>query len=358
MTNEKQSIKFSLFSDFHYLRTDYLNTLGDLQGILDRAHENGAELVIQAGDFCQNRVESPELDETFLNNTYGLPVYGIYGNHDMEHHMSDGANNMGYITPLLTNNTSVVWGTADGKIGDGSIAYYYFEKNGFRIVCLDSNYSWNASKECWEHNLPASWGAPAGNEKVNALGPRQIEWLDDVLTDAASKQMQCIIVSHEGFSTLGNNSPDSERVREIFGKVNGIHRGTVLMAINGHWHTHNVKIEDNVFYLQMNTSRCAAESYANRDRPTHYPDDMTYEVFAGYDEDGEKIFKTQSVNCAERSNSTWFFADALNAIITVTHDGKITMEGMETDWLGGVLPPEPTMYMKPYVMSGEWQLEV
>lgn len=360
MSNRKNgTLKFSLFSDFHYLRGHYINTLGDLQAILDRAAASEVDLVIQAGDFCQNRIDSPELDDVYLNNRYGLPVYGIYGNHDMEWHRRDQSNNMKLITPLLTNDQSVIWGTEDGSFAeDGSIAYYYFEANGFRVVCLDSNYSWSAEREAWEHNLPGSWGAPEGNERVNSLAPTQLAWLERVLSDAAERAIPCIVVSHEGFSTLGKNSPDSEVVREIFRRVNAVRRGTVLMAINGHWHTHNIKIEDGVFYLQMNTSRCAAENYAIRDLPPHYPEDMTYDIFAGYGEDGGMRFDNVPLNTAERAASCWYFRDALNAIITVTKDGKIKMEGMETEWLGGVEPPQLTMYMKPYVMSGEWELNL
>ncbi|MBQ9112881.1 MAG: metallophosphoesterase family protein [Clostridia bacterium] len=359
MTNEKnKAIKFSLFSDLHYLKGDYINTLTDLQGILDRASGAGVDFVMQAGDFCQNRVESPELDDVYLHNAHGLTVYGIYGNHDMEHH-SDGANNMKLITPLLTNDPDVTWGTEDGRpSADGGIGYYYFEKNGFRVVCLDSNYSWNPTEGFWEHNRPASWGAPTGNQAVNSLGPVQLAWLERVLTDAAEKSLSCIVVSHEGFSTLGNNSPDSEAVREMFRKVNGMRRGTVLMAINGHWHTHNIKIEDNVFYLQMNSTRCADERYNNRNRPQHYPESAVYDMFDGYAEDGSIRFRKDKVVSAARSSSTWYWRDALNGIITVTGDGSITMEGMETDWLEGVKPNTVTVYHNPYILSGEWKLDI
>lgn len=360
MSNEnKKSIKFSLFSDFHYLRGEYVNSLGDLHKILDRANDANVDFVLQAGDFCQNRYESPELDKAFLSNEYGLPVYGIYGNHDMERHSRDGKNCMALITPLLTNDKEVIWGTADGKISpDGSIGYYYFEKNGFRIVCLDTNYSWSPTEKLWEHNRPASWGPPAGNEQIDSLGPVQVSWLDEVLTDAAKKEIRCIVVSHIGFYVAQRNCPDANAVKEIFAKVNKIRKGTVIMAISGHWHTHKVRFEDNVFYLQMNTTRCATECYANRDRPAHYPDELVYDIFVGYDENGNELFESQRVNSADRGNSSWFYADAINAIVTVTEDGKITVDGMETDWLGGILPPWQNEYLKPYATSGEWSIEI
>lgn len=358
-SNDKTSIKFCLFSDFHYWRGKYLNSLDDLDAILARAYASGASLVLQAGDLCQNRIESPELDDALLRNVYGLPVYGIYGNHDMEAHMRDGMNNMALITPLLTNDKDVVWGTPDGAPSpDGSIAYYYFEKNGFRFICLDSNYSWNPELCFWEHNRPGSWGAPAGNEHVHSLGPLQLVWLDTVLTDAAKRGLQCIIMSHEGFSTLGKRSPDADAVCAMYAKANGIRRDTVLMSINGHWHTHNIKIEDGVFYLQMNVTRCAAEDYLNREQPNHYPEDLMYNIFSGYGEDGRPQFSSVPVISAVRSASTWYFRDALSAIITVTHEGKITIDGMETDWLGGVHSPWQNAFQKPYIMSGEWQLDV
>ena len=135
---ENRKIKFALFSDLHYRENLYLTSISDLDKILERANENDVDFIIHAGDFCNSYPESPEATSRYLNNKYNLAAYGIYGNHELE-----GCTTMQIVTPLL-NNREVVWGTPDGKIGDGSIAYFYFDINGIRIVCTDTNYSFNS----------------------------------------------------------------------------------------------------------------------------------------------------------------------------------------------------------------------
>ncbi|MBQ5929695.1 MAG: metallophosphoesterase, partial [Clostridia bacterium] len=152
-------VTFSLFSDFHYVEGTYMSSMADMQSILDKAKANNADFIIHAGDFCNNYSGSPELFKTYLQNNYNMPAYGIYGNHELE----SGGNSMQVVTPRLTNRADeVVWGTADGKIGDGSIGYYYFDVNGIRIICTDTNYSWNPTEGIWEHNHTASHNKPSG----------------------------------------------------------------------------------------------------------------------------------------------------------------------------------------------------
>ena len=176
-------IKFSVFADLHYKYRMYTASVEDLETILERANSNDVDFVIHCGDFCNDYIGSPELYNTYLNNKYGLKVYGIYGNHELE----SANNSMEYVTPKLTNDDNVIWGTDDQKIGDGNIGYYYFDKNGFRIICVDTNYSFNETKNSWEHNTTCSWGPPVGNIKVSSLAPIQFAWLENVLYNAAEK---------------------------------------------------------------------------------------------------------------------------------------------------------------------------
>ena len=229
--NDK-TLTFTAFSDFHYKQGMYAATVEGLQRIIDRAGQNNSEFILQCGDFSNDTSGSPELINTYLNNSQKLPVYGIYGNHELE----TAGNTMDKVTPTLTNRANnVVWGTEDGKIGDGSIGYYYFDnEKGFRVVCLDINYSWNTSKSIWEHNRENSYGPPSENIKGDSLGPVQLSWLEDVLTDAAQKGISCIVTAHTSISgTLPTVSPDGEAIRAIFRKVNNIRPKTVVLVING-----------------------------------------------------------------------------------------------------------------------------
>ena len=145
----KNKIKFSVFADLHYKYGMYTASVEDLESVLERANSNNVDFVIHCGDICNDYTGSPELYNTYLNNKYGLKVYGIYGNHELE----ATNNSMEFVTPKLTNDSNVIWGTDDSKIGDGTIAYYYFDVKGFRIVCLDTNYSFNENENCQNTSL-------------------------------------------------------------------------------------------------------------------------------------------------------------------------------------------------------------
>lgn len=352
--NAKQ-LTFALFSDFHYMDGTYMSTIADMQAILERANNANASFIIHAGDFCNDYSGSPELFKTYLKNSYNLPALGIYGNHELE---SIG-NSMKVVTPLLNNdiaNKNVVWGTPDGEIGDGSIAYYYYEVNGFRMVCLDTNYSYNETIGKWEHNATATSSPAATNKYWHSLGPVQLKWLEDTLMDAAEKDIPCIVFSHANLSGVlpYNPSPDYKTVQEIFAAANDKEPGTVLMAINGHIHTNHINVVDNVLYLDVNTVRNGVWQEEKQDIYT----DETFK-YIKYDDDGNPVGEAtdRSLDELYYGKNTWFFKDPLSAIVHISSSGRIVIEGSETEWISDVIPN--TGFgdgMEPKISSGVYSI--
>ncbi len=346
----KKSLTFTLFSDFHYKENMYTVSIADLRSILERADSSNSAFIMSGGDFCNDFAGSPELTNTYLNYIKAdgsvLTAYNIYGNHELE----TTGNSMENVTPTLTNDENVIWGTADGSF-DSNIGYYYFENNGFRIVCTDTNYSLNSSGE-WEHNLPASYGAASGNTKANSLGDVQLAWLEEVLTDAAKKGIPCIVMSHDGFSgKFATSSSDAETVREIYAKVNAIKAGTVIMSINGHHHTNHQGYNDGVFYFDMNTTR-NGYWYNNSSSVKHYSADDTY-MYEEYDDEGNLIDTYEkTINDLYQSKNTYFFADPVSAVVTVDEFGTITIDGTQSSWMYDVVPDTSASGVEPGVTSG------
>lgn len=344
-------LSFCLLSDFHYKQDMYMSSIDDIQAILDRAHNADVDLIMHAGDFCNDYKGSPELTNAYLNNTYGLTALGVVGNHEME----TKGNNMKVVTALL-NNREVVWGTTDGKIGDGSIGYFYYETNGFRIICLDTNYSYDTKTKAWEHNGPATSGAPSENTSSGSLGPTQLKWLERTLTAAAVKGIPCIVVSHYSFSGVWSSSPDAEAVRIIFKKANDMCAGTVLMAINGHLHTNRAQIVDDVLYFDMNATRNVVW---RSDKVEHYNDSSHTFKYVTYNSDGSPQYAIKkSLNSLSMGKNTWFSADPLSAIVTVSTSGRITIEGMQSEWIYGVVPPNTTSAQGPVVLTASFDLPI
>ncbi|MCR5379512.1 MAG: metallophosphoesterase [Lentisphaeria bacterium] len=349
--NIKQ-LTFAVFSDFHYKKGMYASSIDGMQAIVDRAAQAKVAFMIHGGDFCNDYKGSPELMNAYLKNNRNLPAYGVYGNHELE----SRGNVMPLVTPLLTNRAdNVVWATPDGKIGDGFTAHYYFESNGFRIICLDTNYSWNPTTKEWMHNTEASYGPPKGNSSGNSLGPKQLEWLENVLMDAADKGIPCLVFSHVGYSAEWSSAPDTKKVREIFQKANAARQGTVLMAINGHLHTNHVKIIDNILFFDVNTVYNG--DWQGGQKEQHYTDGMTYD-FVDYDQDG-KPTGSRKRNLTElgQAKNTWFFTDPLSAIVTIDSLGHIVIDGSQTTWRYNVIPSNDGHNgCEPFITSGSYDV--
>lgn len=325
-------VRFSVFADFHYKKSMYIPSVADLEAVFERARQSGAEFVLSAGDFCNDYQHSPEIIAAYLQNHCHLPVYGVYGNHELE----TPDNSMEIVTPCLTNR-KVVWGTPNGRIGDGSIAYYYFEKGNFRFVCLDTNYSIDPVSGEYVHNPTASHQPPKGNRFGNSVGSDQLRWLEAVLTDAAQQGRACVILSHFGFSSLWWSPQAAEEVRSVFAKANGIRRGTILLAINGHLHTNRSGRLDEVVYFDVNTVRNTL--WVDNDKAFDHYADKRY-VFTDYDANGKEISRyNRLINEMRMAKNTWFNSSPLSAIVTVWENGSVEIEGEESSWLYGIAPP-------------------
>ena len=107
---------------------------------------------------------------------------------------------------------------------------------------------------------------------------------------------------------------------------------------------------DGILYLDMNTTRNGAWYYDGED---HYTDE-TFE-FVEHDDDGNvKSVSVRKVAELANSRKTWYFTDPTSAIVTVSSDGKVVVEGCETSWLSGIAPGRGAVGEEPYVSSGTY----
>lgn len=351
MSTDKNTVKIAFFSDMHYKKGVYAATVENLEAIIERAHDNDVDFIMHGGDFCNNYIDSPEMVNRLVNSKYGYKFYGVYGNHELE-----GSNSMENVTPFITNDKSVVWGTDDGSY-DAYTAYYYFECKGVRFICLDTNYSFNPTLNEYEHNRACSYGAPAGNTNAHSLGPRQLEWLEKVLLDAAEKGKRCVVLSHAGFSyKFGLFCCDIAKVRELFDKVNSIKKGTVIASFNGHWHANCYELTNDVLYFNFNAARNIC--WLSVKNP-HYLEGHNFK-YTEYDKEGNAIKSySRPLSDLRMSPNTWYSEDALNAIVTIDTDGNIEIDGFDSKWLYGIVPPDGVNpCCQPKITSGRWPAKI
>ncbi len=326
-----KKLTFTAFSDFHYKQGMYISSIADMNAIFDRANASGSSFVVSAGDMCNDFIGSPELVNAFKNNKYGITAVNVYGNHELE----SSGNSMEVVTATLTNATNVVWGTADGSY-NSSIGYYYFDAEGFRIICTDTNYSFNKTSQIWEHNKTSSYGCPSGNTNANSLGPVQLEWLENLLLDAAEKDIPCIVVSHAAFNKeWSENSPDSATVQEIFKGVNEINPGTVMMQISGHAHDDKIATVEDVVYFRVNTTRNASW----HEQVTNHYGEEDYFMMETYDTEGNFLgYENKLISSLSSANQTHFNAAPVSAVVTIDECGIICINGIDVGWLNDIEP--------------------
>jgi hypothetical protein len=318
-------LKFLVFSDSHYKKGMYRTQVEDLEQILRRAHEEQVDFVVHAGDFSNDYQGSPEFLNAYLHNQWDLPVYGVYGNHETEFD-----NPMSFISAHLSNR-EVNFGPAPA--GTEVAGHWYTDIREYRLIGLDTNYSYNSTigAKRWEHNT--SYCPPKGNMVGDSLSPAQLSWLYDILAEAHQLGKKVIVVSHAGFSKISFScSPDAEHVQAVFSKF----PGTVLMAMNGHYHTDHLEVQNGVCYFDVNAA--INGSWSLQTKP-HYADTDTFS-FTDYDADGNRLStRPFALNDLAQGSNTWSFKSPLSAVVTI--DGKkITVKGSRTEWDYGVAPTE------------------
>lgn len=316
-------LKFTVIGDFHYRKKMYATSVDDMERIVENSHEENVDFILHMGDLCTDYTNSPELLSVLFKNKYNIPVYGIMGNHELE---NDHTPDM--IIPHLSNR-QVNFGSP--IYNETKAAHWYTDLGDFRLIGLDTNFVYLPDKKQWERKM--KFIRPADSILDLSLAPLQIEWLEKTIKDAAELGKKVLVASHAPFikDPWIYESPDYAEVQKIFAK----YPHTVLMALNGHIHSDNFEVRDNVAYFDVNTTRLGCWWHQDEH---HYLPEHTFK-FSNYDNNGNKIetFDMPYRDLSQGINS-WFFEEPLWAIATVTTDGHITIKGRKTKWACDVVP--------------------
>lgn len=327
-------IKFLVFADFHYKKGMYASRVAHLEQIMQKAKDEKVDFVIHVGDLCNDYKQSPEIVSAYLSNKFGLSVFGVMGNHELEAE----SNSLQFVSPLLSNENIVFFSEQDG--------YWYFDIKEYRLIGLDTNYSYNPNAKIWEHNKTRSHGAPKGNENENSLSPKQLEWFEKTLADAEKKNMKSIVFSHVGFCPWWEMTPDASEVREIIEK----HKDSVLLAVSGHVHSDDFKMWKDIPYFNVNAAinGCWLEQ-----NDYHYSDEQKY-FYDHFDESGKYIRSEEKpLNSLIQAKNTWFFDEPLYAVVAVDDRHNVKVKGSKTTWMHGLVPSRPYTNCRPEITGFE-----
>jgi len=271
--NKKPEIvRFGVCADIH---KDVMHDADQrLQQFVNEMNEKGVDFIIQLGDFCQPQ----EYNVSFLDiwNTFEGPAYHVLGNHDMD-------NDTG--GRFTSDETAAYF--------DMPSRYYSFDQQGFHFVVLDGN----------EKRDPPQQGYP------RYIGSEQKEWLKN---DLQTTNLPTLVFSHQTLAS-SNGVENADEVKEILEEANRKSNSLKVVAcLCGHHHIDYIVEIAGIQYIHINS--------------------MSYQWLGGdyqyirYSEELDKEFPWIKYTAP--------YKDPVYAIITVTTDGTITIEGKETEWVG------------------------
>ncbi len=237
------------------------------------------EFIIELGDFCQPTAKNKE----FLNiwNSFPGARYHVLGNHDM-----DGG---------FSRDSTVAFLHSPGR-------YYSFDKEGFHFVVLDGN------------DQDPSPNRPAGY--AHYIGKEQQDWLR---MDLGKSKFPTVVFSHQPLNSGISNTKEIIQIFSESGKINTA--GRVIACFNGHDHADQVKQVSGIWFIQINSM--AYDWLGDQWAHKSYPDS----VHAKY----------------PAIQYTAPYKDPLWALVTLTSDGKISIKGRKTEWVG----PSPSELKHP-----------
>ena len=296
-------LRVCVFSDLHYEPGCFVNdSPAFIEKILARAEAAKCDMVIHVGDLLHNVKSAKGKEFLKIYNDFRIPTYGCLGNHDQD--------------ATFYKETCEAYRMPDG--------HYSFDRGGFRFVVLDPNYTLNPGIGAVHHENH-NYAKLVKGARINYIPEPQLEWLRDRVVGSP---LPCVVLSHQSLERPENGRGviNADAVRAIFAEANARKPGTVRLAMNGHMHTDNLRILDDILYWEVNS----ANYHWYNQTHTAYP---------------AEFVRTHGL-----SQNVIGWKEPLSAILTLSPDGGIRIEGSKSDFLFGVTPEKAGL--DPYDVNG------
>ena len=280
------SVSFSVFADLHWREGDWSSCEARLDAIVERARCAKAEFVIHCGDFCHDVAAARGLIAKYA--AAPVPAYHVMGNHEFE--CSSSLEEVLAAFSLPRN-------------------FYSFDVRGVRFVVLDTNYHHGADGAL-KHYADESVWMKCHQDEV-ALPSEQVEFLRKAVATAPGP---VCVFSHASFLF----APECGGVangREVVDMVEKTRACRSVLFFNGHYHRNELVVRGGVAFFDVNS----ASSLTWVDGEHHaYP---------------PEIMEKSPVSC-----HTFLNAEPLSAIVRLTMDGGVEIEGMRGAFFCGADP--------------------
>lgn len=276
-------IKFSVFADLHYREGNWNRAAERLEEILARAEQEKVDFIMHCGDFCHNVIAARPVIDRY--NRFPIPTWHTMGNHDFE----------------ATDTVEAVTGAyrMEGK------SYYFFDRNGFRLISIDTNFHHAPDGSIIHYASSDAW--TKCHQKELLIPDEELQFLRSAIRTAPGP---CIVFSHGSVVR-----PDSVTNREEALDLLRQEPGKVLLWINGHHHRNNLRIVENIAFFELNSTTSEWINVPHQAYPA--------ELMAKF----------------ALSNHELLFEKPVHAVMTVKEDGEIQIDGMRGGMYLGVTRP-------------------
>ena len=277
-------VKFLAFADLHYCPGVFPHDDRSwLERILTRAERENVSFVIHAGDFVHDPVRQSDFVKHY--NDFHIPTYHTLGNHDTE-----GCT---YAETL-----------AAYRLKKG---HYFFDRDGFRIVVLDTNYF--KKDGVFVHFEGGNYRTHKGLNWT--VCEEEYAWAEDVI---GNSPLPCVVFMHQSCEREHGGMPDWERMRGLFRWINR-HKGPkVRLVVNGHHHTDGLRFIDGIPYLDLNSAN--------------------YKYYG----QSHRLYGADYHKAHTGANHVIAWDDPICAVITLGADGYLKIEGQQSRFFKDVTP--------------------
>lgn len=271
-----KSVTFSVFADLHLREGNWNSAEERLEAILARAEREQVDFIMHCGDFCHDVSASRPQIERY--NGFSIPARHTMGNHDFE----------------CSGNLDEVK-QAFRMTGE---SYYLFDCNGFRFISIDTNFYRTADGGARHYGSSGTWEKCHQAELL--IPEPELAFLRESLRTAPGP---CVVFSH-GSIVRPDGVANREEVLALLREFRS-QPGRVLLWINGHHHRNNLRLVEDIAFFELNSP---TSDWINNPHHAYPPELMA------------------KCACSEHE---LLFSEPVHAIVTVTADGEIRIDGME-----------------------------
>ena len=252
-----------------------------LQTFIDSATAEKVDFIIQLGDFCLPKPENNRF--LAIYNSFTGAKYHVLGNHDLD----SGCTRAGNL-----------------KFWKQTKSYYSFDKKNFHFIVLDGNDTTSPPQKGYAHYV----------------GKKQIDWLKK---DIENTDLPIVVFSHQSLFDPFGTENDSV-IRHIFESRNlKTGKSKIIACFNGHTHVDNYKKIGGIWYFEINS--------------------MSY-YWLGK-EYAHEVYNDTIDQKYPYIKYTAPYKEPLFAIISINPEGKISIKGKKTEWVG--LSPKELNFNRP-----------